>query len=276
MLGKTIYCNCDNANHSNFVRYFRNNFDRLELKELIASHRNLDGTGGVATYNGLDWTYRELQNGSYDSEELTEYLNRADIVVTNPPFSVLAHFFKFLISNNKDFIILGNLSATNSTDMFQYFKAGRIFHGHNVGKGNWFLVPEKDYNGRKTRPLNNKHYLQVRNTTWWTSYGDKNIKSKVKPTASYDPSKHLQYFNYNAINVDKIKDIPKDYYDEMGVPVTYLYQHNPELFDLIGLSNKVPKTRKDVPEYPQDVWIEKDGKPWKCPYKRIIIKRRKI
>lgn len=96
------------------------------------------------------------------------------------------------------------------------------------------------------------------------------------PTVEYNPQKYEKYFNYDAINVNRVKDIPKDYYGEMGVPVTYLSKHNADLFDIIGLSNRVPKTRQDVPRNPADVWIEKDGKPYRSPFKRIIIKRRKI
>lgn len=243
MLGKTIYCNCDNANHSNFVRYFRNNFDRLELKELIASHRNLDGTGGVATYNGLDWTYRELQNGSYDSEELTKYLNRADIVVTNPPYSIINKYLAFLIDNNKDFITMGNITTTNATRLFNEFKKGHLFFGHHIDQGCYFEVPVENYRDKTTKLIDDKHHLHIGNITWWTTFPDKNIKPKVVPTVDYDPQNYERYFNYNAINVNRVKDIPKDYYGEMGVPVTYLSKHNAELFDIIGLSNRVPKTR---------------------------------
>lgn len=276
MLGKTIYCNCDNPQYSNFVKYFRNNFEKLKLKELITSHRNLDGTGGVATYDGIDWTYRELQNGSYDSKDLEEYLDRADIVVTNPPYSQLAKLLQLLLNKNTDFIIMGNLTAITIISIFNAFKAGKIFYGHHIDKGHLFLVPEENYTNRKTKTINGKHYLDIGNITWWTSFKDKNPREKLTPTVNYKDHEYLKYWNYDAINVDKTKLIPKDYYDEMGVPITYTYRHNPDLFELINLSNKVKKTRKDVPARPDNIWLEKDGKPWKDPYKRIIIKRRKI
>lgn len=274
MIGKSIYCNCDNPKYSNFVKYFKDNFKRLQLKELIASHMNDDGTGGVTVFDGWNWHYKTLKNGSYDSDELSEYLDRADIVVTNPPFSRLAHFYQFLIDKNKDFILLGNLTAITIMGIFNAFKEGKIFYGHHIDESHLFLVPEENYTNRKTKLINGKHYLHIGNITWWTSFDGKNIKPKAKPTESYDPTKHMKYFNYNAINVNKIKDIPKDYYEEMGVPIAYAYKHNSELFEIIGLSSKVPKTRKDVPRYPKDIWIEKDGKPWKCPFKRIIIRRK--
>lgn len=276
MLGKTIYCNCDNANHSNFVRYFRNNFDRLELKELIASHRNLDGTGGVATYNGLDWTYRELQNGSYDSEELTKYLNRADIIVTNPPYSILSNFINFLLDNNKDFIVMGNATAITIARIFKAFKEQRIFYGHHIDHSCDFVVPMENYKNLKTKEKNGQHHLEIGNITWWTTFPNKNIKPPVVPSVEYDPKNYEKYFNYDAINVNRVKDIPKNYYGEMGVPIGYAYRHNSDLFEIINLSNKVKKTRRDVPARPDNIWIEKDGKPYKNPYKRIIIKRRKI
>lgn len=276
LTGKSIYCNCDNPQYSNFVKYFRNNFERLELKELIASYRNLDGTGGVATYNGLDWTYRELQNGSYDSKELTEYLNRADVVVTNPPYSQLASYLTFLLDNNKDFITMGNITVTNSATMFEYFKNQQIHLGRHIDTSCWFVVPKDNYNQKNTKIIDEKYHLRIGNITWWTTFPDKNIKPKCNPTVSINNHDYDRYFNYDAINVNRVKDIPKDYYGEMGVPVTYLSKHNPQLFDIIGLSNVVPKTRQDVPKYKKDVWIEKNGKPWKAPFKRIIIKRRKI
>lgn len=275
LTGKTIYCNCDNPKYSQFIQYFIDNYKKLQLKELIASYRNLDGSGGVATYDGLDWICKELENGSYDSKELTEYLNRADVVVTNPPFSQLAYFLQFLLDRNKDFIVLGNLTAITIIGIFNAFKERKIFYGHHIDKGHLFLVSEENYTDRKTKLIDGKHYLDIGNIVWWTSFDGKNIKEKFKPTVNFKDHKYYKYFNYDAINVDKVKLIPKDYFEEMGVPITYTYKHNPDLFEIIGLSNKVPKTRKDVPDKPDNVWIEKDGKPWKCPFKRIIIRRRK-
>ena len=235
---------------------------------------NEDGTGGVATYDGVDWTYRELQNGSYDSEELKGYLKLADVVVTNPPYSQLAKFLQYLLAHNKDFIIMGNLTAITIISIFNAFKAGKIFYGHHIDTNHCFLVPEENYTNRKTQMIGGKHYLHIGNITWWTSFPDKNPKEKLVPTVKYKDHEYLKYWNYDAINVDKTKLIPKDYFGEMGVPVTYLSKHNAELFEIVGLSNRVPKTRQDVPRNPADVWIEKDGKPYRSPFKRIIIKRR--
>ena len=95
------------------------------------------------------------------------------------------------------------------------------------------------------------------------------------PSVEYDPRKYEKYFNYEAINVNRVKDIPKDYYGEMGVPIGYAYKHNSDLFKIISLSNKVKKTRNDVPNRPDNIWIEKDGKPYRNPYKRIIIRRKR-
>lgn len=275
LTGKTIYCNCDNPKYSNFVKYFRNNFERLELKELIASYRNLDETGGVATYSGLSWQYGTLKNGSYDSEELTGNLNRADVVVTNPPYSILSNFISLLLDNNKDFVVMGNATTITAVRIFDAFKEQRIFYGHHVEHTCDFIVPEKNYKDLKTKEKNGKHYLQLGNITWWTTFPNKNIKPPVVPTVEYDPKNYEKYFNYDAINVNQVKDIPKDYYGEMGVPIGYAYRHNPELFEIIALSNKVKKTRTDVPNRPDNIWIEKDGKPYRNPFKRIIIKRRK-
>lgn len=274
LTGKTIYCNCDNPKYSNFVKYFRNNFEGLELKELIASYRNLDGTGGLAMYDGLNWQYGALKNGSYDSEELTGYLNRADIVVTNPPYSIINKYLAFLIDNNKDFIIMGNITTTNATRLFNEFKKRHLFFGHHIDHGCYFEVPFENYKDKAKKVIDDKHHLYIGNITWWTTFPNKNIKPKAIPTVEYDPQNYERYFNYDAINVNRVKDIPKDYYGEMGVPVTYLSKHNADLFEIVGLSNRVPKTRQDVPKNPADVWIEKDGKPYRSPFKRIIIKRR--
>lgn len=165
LTGKSIYCNCDNPQYSNFVKYLRNNFERLALKELITSHRNLDGTGGVAIYDGIDWTYRELQNGSYDSAELTEYLNRADVVVTNPPYLIINKYLAFLIDNNKDFVVMGNITTTNATRLFNEFKNGRLYFGHHIDHGCYFEVPTENYKDKTTKLIDGKHHLHIGNIT---------------------------------------------------------------------------------------------------------------
>lgn len=275
LLGKSIYCNCDNPKYSNFVKYFIDNFERLELKELITSYRNLDGTGGVAIYSGLSWQYGTLKNGSYDSEELTEYLNRADVVVTNPPYSILSNFISLLLDNNKDFVVMGNATTITAVKIFNAFKEQRIFYGHHVDHSCNFVVPVEHYKDLKTKENDGKHHLTLGNITWWTTFPNKNIKLPLVPSVEYKHQNYEKYFNYDAINVNRVKDIPKDYYGEMGVPIGYAYKHNSDLFEIISLSNKVKKTRNDVPNRPDNIWIEKDGKPYRNPYKRIIIKRKR-
>lgn len=222
----------------------------------------------------MDWTHKELVNGSYDAEELTGYLNRADVVVTNPPYSILSNYINFLFENNKDFIVMGNATTITTARIFNAFKKQRIFYGHHIDTSCDFVVPEENYKDLKTKEKSGKHHLQLGNITWWTTFPNKNVKPKAIPTVEYDPKNYERYYNYDAINVNRVKDIPKDYYGEMGVPVTYLSKHNADLFEIVGLSNRVPKTRQDVPKNPADVWIEKDGKPYRSPFKRIIIKRR--
>lgn len=298
--GKVVYCNCDRP-VSNFVKYFIDNFHDLGLKELIFTHYE-NPTSTVSTYNGVTVTKSSLTgNGSFKSNECITLLQKADIVVTNPPFSLFREYLAQLIQYNKKFLIIGNVNAVINKDIFPLIKDNKIWMGASIKSGDReFQVPD-DY------PLeaagcrideNNKKFIRVKGVRWFTNLDYKKHYEDLLLYETYTSEKYLKYMNYNAINIDKTKEIPKDYYGEMGVPITFLDKHNPNQFDIITrlgeqkfkledvyiikdgkITDKVKKS-VDGSWLPFDGYLEKGlydkktGQQYKRIYDRIIIKRK--
>lgn len=265
---KVIYCNCDNFNESNFVKYFRDNFDRLGIKKLIATSFNENG-------NGLWYVLkRELPyegngelcfDGSFNSIECINYLQMADIVVTNPPFSKFRQYITLLEQYNKKYIILGNMNAITYKEVFPIIKENRLWLGVSLnGTKCSFIVPES-YEGKNVFVEDGVRYAKVNNAIWFTNLDNDKRHCKLELTATYSPSKYPEYFNYNGIDVSRVADIPKDFYGVMGVPITFLHKYNPEQFEIV-------KFRKGDDD--KDLFYKKDGKDIQ-PYFRILIKRKR-
>lgn len=221
LFGKTIFCNCNDGENSAFWQYFSRNFERLHLKKLIAvkygnTAYSLEMTGTCQ----LSKKYL-LGNGDFQSEESIALLNQADIVITNPPFSMFRKYMELLYSYNKKFLIIGNMNMIACQNIFPYMKNGMLRFGKNTVK---CFMQE---NGE------NCHFGNV---VWYTNL---DCTYRHKPLAFkklYIPENYLQYDNYPAIEVSRVADIPKDYYGLMGVPISYLARHDPERFDIIGLT----------------------------------------
>jgi len=293
--GKVIYCNCDNPFESNFVRYFMQNFSRLGLKRFIATSYveqeiNLfnpipDTFGLVFDYKGdnkyLESLFHETDNqekveavlkgevqelqgdGDFRSHECKRYLEEADIVVTNPPFSLFREYINQLLRYKKDFIILGNLTACGYRDIFPLFKHGRIRFGHSISSGDVeFRVPN-DYplHGSYIRTdKEGNNYIRVAGIRWYTTLPPQEEREFIPLTKNYDPAKYPKYDNYDAINVNRTSDIPKDYDGVIGVPITYLDKHNPKQFEIVDF-------RKGVDG--RDLRINGE-----IPFSRILIRKR--
>ena len=197
--------------------------------------------------------------GDFRSPECIELLKEADIVVTNPPFSLIREFISQLVEYNKKILILSNSNAIGYKEIFPLFKENKIWLGvatqtkssrkkariHSV----WFRVP--DSYELKNSPCckideNGKKYILMISACWFT-----NLKAnyKVKPLDlsrnHYTPEKYPKYDNYDAINVDKVADIPCDYPGIMGAPLTFMDKYCPEQFEIVGISN-APETLKDI------------------------------
>ena len=149
-------------------------------------------------------------------------LDEADIVVTNPPFSLFSEYVAQLVGYGKKFLIIGNMNALKYKEIFPLIKANRLWLGVNWVKS--FTEPD----GKTTK---------MGNVVWYTNLDVKKHHEKLVLTEKYDPARYQKYDNYDAINVDKVNDIPKDYAGVMGVPITFLDKYNPEQFEIVGMLN---------------------------------------
>lgn len=215
---KKIYLICDNI-ESNFWKYFFNNFNILELTSLTATSLNKKL---FYTENGKDIISKILKGtGDFQTEEIQEILKEQDLIITNPPFSLFRKLVVLLEQYNKQYLLIGNENTFASTEIFPLIKDEKITTGYNKVKN--FLTPEGKIQS-------------FGNITWFTNLP---IEKKVKPiklVKKYDENIYPKYDNFNAINVDKVTEIPMDYNGPIGVPITYLNKHNKEQFEILGLA----------------------------------------
>lgn len=240
--GKVVYCNCDDARESNFFKYFSMNFEFLGLKKLISTGYKKDGRGVKLVYDGdrngnrtvddEEVRVTELEgNGDFRSEECVELLKQADIVVTNPPFSLFREYVAQLVKYDKKFLIIGQINNCTYKEIFPLIKNNKVWLG--FGTDSWYRVSD-DFDDRPGVKIENgKKFFKVK-TRWFTNLDVKKRHEFLTLTEKYDPAKYPKYDNYDAINVDKVNDIPKDYDGVMGVPITFLDKYNPEQFEIVS------------------------------------------
>ena len=251
--GKTIFCNCDDPEYSNFWKYFELKFEELGLKKLIATHyetekpsyklelmADVDGDGRIT---GKDIEKTALrQNGDFRSPECIEILKEADIVITNPPFSLFRQFLAQLIEYNKEFIIIGNQNAIHYKEVFPLFQQNKMWFGATnfTGGATYFIGskelydPEKMSNPKHAFIKDDKLYWRVNGVRWFTNIDNKTRHEELIMYKTYSPEEYPKYENYDAINIPDINSIPIDYYGAMGVPDGFLQRYNPEQFEIIG------------------------------------------
>ena len=257
--GKVVFCNCDDPTESNFWKYFTLNFKFLGLKKLIATHYEEDEPSYklemVKDEPGT--TRTELkQNGDFRSPECIEILKEVDIVVTNPPFSLFREYVAQLIEYKKKLIILGNMNAITYKEIFKLMKENKIWLGISPRSMN-FKTPSGG-----TASVN---------ACWFTNLDYKERHEELDLYKKYSENEYPKYDNYNAINVDKTKDIPMDYGGVMGVPITFMDKYNPEQFVILGNSNVTGEREhlmNGVKSATNCTYI--NGKP---QYARVLIKR---
>ena len=233
LINKVVYCNCDDPYKSKFFQYFIDNFDEYKLRGVVATCYNPEGKGLIGTYNGTLTTIEPLSgNGDFKSEECKEILNKTDIVITNPPFSEANDFFRLMIDHNKQFLILGNQNNITNKLMFPYFMNGEFKVGVSIdGGGTVFEVPD-DYGTRTNKLIINENgtkSISVTGVRWFTNMKYQAMKEPVVLTSEYDETIYSHYDNWEAINVDRTKKIPKDYKGVIGVPLTFIDKWNPNL-----------------------------------------------
>lgn len=256
--GKTVLCNCDDPRISNFFRYFAYNFEELGLKRLITTcykNQNADLFSMGQSERAVMLEYmgdrngnslpepdeigiRELQgDGDFRSRECVELLKQADIVVTNPPFSLFREYVAQLIEYDKKFLIIGNQNAITYKEIFKLFMQNRIWLGASIHSGDRkFGVPD-NYELKAAncgRDETGQKYIRVKGVRWFTNLDYKERHEELLLYKHYSPELYPKYDNYDAINVDKTCDIPCDYGGVMGVPITFLDKYNPEQFEIVA------------------------------------------
>ena len=268
--GKVIYCNCDNPKHSQFYRYFKNNFNRFGLKKLIVTyHKKGSKVYKIEMYPGVTLKKQMKGDGDFRNEECIELLRKCDIVVTNPPFSLFREYVAQLIKYKKKFIIIGNINAVTYKEFFKLIKGNQVWTGFNekggTRKGNTLLFGVLDsYESRSLVIEDGKRYMQV--PAWWfTNLSHKKRHKLLDLQDVYCSEKYPKYDNYDAIEVSRTAHIPKDYYGVMGVPITFIDKYCPEQFELLGDSRY-----HDECDTPNDINYLKGRRI----YHRILIKRK--
>lgn len=289
---KVVYCNCDDPRISGFFHYFSYNFETLGLKKLITTCYKNQERDLFSRHDSEQALYLEYEgdkagnnvpeleeigikhlkgDGDFRSEEAIGLLQHADIVVTNPPFSLFREYVAQLVEYDKKFVIIGNVNAITYKEIFKLIKENKLWLGESIHSGDReFGVPD-DY------PLtaasyrideNGKKYIRVKGVRWFTNLDYKERHEDLILYKTYNEQDYPKYDNYAAININKTKDIPMDYQGAMGVPITFMDKYNPDQFEIIGidrvlvqkLTGKVSRFRINNKEI----------------YARIIIKNKSI
>lgn len=287
---KVVYCNCDDPRVSNFFKYFYLNFEHLGLKKLITTcykSQNIDifsyndvekavwieyqGKGNIDNFDNIK--VNNLNgDGDFRSLECIELLKQADIVVTNPPFSLFREYVSQLMEYNKKFLIIGNQNAITYKEIFFLLKENKIWLGNNVGDME-FQVPSY-YTPRSTRYREDENGVKFRsmgNICWFTNLDIEKRHENLILYKNYNPIEYPYYDNYNGINCDKTSEIPCDYFGNIGVPITFLDKYNPEQFEIIDGLNRYSILYGPTKETKGKYMTEINGKP---KYVRIVIRRK--
>jgi hypothetical protein len=293
---KVVLCNCDDPRVSNFFHFFSYNFEKYGLKKLIATcykNQNMDlfsenkseqaiyleYTGDKNGNNVPDINEIGIKilkgNGDFRSKECIELLKQADIVVTNPPFSLFREYVAQLIEYNKRFLIIGNINAISYKEIFKIIKEDKAWLGMNMGRGiSGFIVPKhyELYGSEARVDENGNRIVSTNNCLWLTNLDNSKRHEDIILYKTYTPEEFPTYENYNAINVDKTKDIPKDYNGVMGVPITFLHYYNPEQFEIIDINPHFFTIVEQGLQKPSQLKITGQ----KDPYARILIKNKRL
>ena len=231
--GKVIYCNCDDPKESNFFRFFSLQFEFLGLKKLISTGYKENGHGVAYIYEGDKngnnlpddseiQTYELQGNGDFRSDECVEFLKEADVIVTNPPFSLFREYVAQLVEYDKKFLIIGNKNAITYKEIFPLIKENKLWLGFYSPSD--YILP----NGEMTKSVSGL-------CRWFTNLEHDHRNRPLDLAQRYDPRYYPKYDNYDAIECSKVMDIPRDYNGVIGVPITFLDKYCPTQFKIVGL-----------------------------------------
>lgn len=303
--GKTVLCNCDDPKVSNFFIYFVRNFAELGLKRLITTcYKNcqptlfsenkdehavwLDYRGGDD--NNLDITAIQATamplkgDGDFRSPECIRLLQEADIVVTNPPFSLFREYVAQLMKYDKKFLIIGTTNALATKEIFPLVKDNKIWLGYGFkgGAGHFINTKYEDY---ATASDHREGMIRVSGVTWITNLEHKKRNEPLDLYKRYIPEEYPKYENYDAIDVSKTSDIPLDYDGIIGVPITFLDKYCPSQFEIIGIAQGDSGKELGLKPFPRELkklnpslrdgqlYYMENGKPIK-PYTRVLIRKK--
>ena len=292
---KVVYCNCDDPRVSNFFHYFSYNFEKLGLKKLIATcykNQDMDLFSQNESERAIYLEYEGDKNGNFEpdpseigikhlkgdgdfrSRETIELLKQADIVVTNPPFSLFREYVAQLIEYNKKFVVVGHQNAITYKEIFPLIKENKLWLGYGFKGGAGHFINEH-YEDYATATDRKEGMIRVSGVHWFTNLEINKRHEDLILYKNFTPEEFPKYDNYNAIEVSKTKDIPMDYDGAIGVPITFMDKYNPDQFEILGA------TESEGKGFSNGLWDEtsKVAQPLVNQnriYKRIFIRNKKV
>jgi hypothetical protein len=299
---KVIFCNCDDPRVSNFFHYFSHNFENFGLKKLIATcYKSQDSEtfsqsesdqAICLVYEGDKNNNRipDLEeigikplkgDGDFRSDECIELLKESDIIVTNPPFSLFREYVAQLVENNKKFIIIGHQNSIKYNSIFKLIKDNKVWLGYGFKGGAAHFI-NKHYKDYATAGDHKEGMIRVSGVVWFTNLDISKRHEDLILYKPYSQNDYQKYDNYDAINIDKTKEIPMDYGGVMGVPITFMNKYSPDQFEILGIfDDKREKSDAFIQGTP--TFVDEQHKKYVGPvingkaiYTRIIIRNKRL
>ena len=296
--GKTVFCNCDDPRISNFFHYFSHKFEDLGLKRLITTcyknqerdlfseHKSesaiwLEYNGdknGDRVPNPEEIGIHKLKgDGDFRNQESIDLLTQADIVVTNPPFSLFREYVAQLIEHDKKFLIIGNQNVITYKEIFKLIKENKLWAGIENGGTKWFRVPDHYDIQTETRikTVDGQKFFSMGSVYWFTNLENRKRNEDITLYKTYigNEKSYPKYDYYDAIEVSKVSDIPLDYKGAMGVPITFLDKYNPEQFEILDGIGRYSMLTGPTPETQGTYLTKINGVP---KFARVIIKNKRL
>lgn len=292
---KVVYCNCDDPRVSNFFQYFALNFEKLGLKKLITTcykNQSMDLFSQNDSEQAIYLEYFGDKNGNnlpdpeeigikplkgdgdFRSKESISLLTQADIIVTNPPFSLFREYVAQLIEHDKKFVIVGHQNALTYKEIFPLIKENKLWLGYGFKGGAGHFINEH-YEDYATATDRKEGMIRVSGVHWFTNLDINKRHEDLILYKNYNQEEYPTYDNYNAIEVSKTNEIPCDYDGTMGVPITFMNKYNPEQFEIIGA------TESEGKGFSNGIWKEESNVAQamingKRVYKRIFIRNKRL
>jgi hypothetical protein len=297
--GKVVYCNCDDPAVSQFFHYFSYNFEHLGLKKLITTCFKSQATDLFSQNDSEQAVYLEYEgdkdgdkvpgpdeigvkplkgDGDFRSVEAIELLEQADIVVTNPPFSLFREYVAQLVEHDKKFLIIGHQNAITYKEIFPLIKENKLWLGYGF-KGNVAHF-NSDYEDTASASDHREGMIRVSGVQWFTNLDTSKRHEDLILYETYSAQKYPKYVNFDAIEVSKTVAIPTDYDSAMGVPITFLDKYNPDQFEILGSSRNLGQPMSSIASkgtYSQGgvrFYLPNGDGTYRRLYDRLVIQRK--